>query len=38
MDYIGENGQLIGAVTVGYPAEAPLQRPRKKLTEIIDWR
>ena len=38
MDYIGESGQLIGAVTVGYPAEAPMQRPRKKLTEIIDWR
>lgn len=38
MDYIGESGQLIGAVTVGYPAEAPLPRPRKKLTEIIEYR
>ena len=36
--FVGEQGQLVGAIAVGYPDEAPAQRPRKPLGEIIEYR
>lgn len=38
MKVIGEEGQLAGAVTVGYAAEKPAQRPRKKMEEILEYK
>lgn len=38
MSYIGAQGQLIGAIAVGYPDEHPLTRPRKKLEAILEFR
>ena len=38
MAAIGEPGQLVGAIAVGYPAEQPAQRPRKKMEEILEYR
>lgn len=32
-----ENLELISAISIGYPAEEPKQRPRKKLNEILKW-
>lgn len=36
--FVGESGQLISAVAVGYPAEHPAPRPRKPLEEILEYR
>lgn len=38
MEAIGEPGQLVGAIAVGYPAEQPQQRPRKRMDEILEYR
>ena len=39
IDYIEtDNQQLIGAITVGYPAEHPAARPRKPLEDILEYR
>lgn len=38
MEAIGEPGQLVGAVAVGYPAEQPQQRPRKRMEDILEYR
>ena len=38
MAAIGEPGQLVGAIAVGYPAEQPQQRPRKRMEEILEYR
>ena len=37
-DFIGEKGQLACAIAVGYPDEAPAQRPRKSLSDILEYR
>lgn len=37
-EYIGTEHQLIGAIALGYPDEEPQQRPRKPLSEIIEFR
>lgn len=29
--------ELISAISIGYPNESPKQRPRKKLSEILEW-
>ena len=36
--YINEQGQLIGAVAVGYADEQPDQRPRKALEDILEYK
>ncbi|SDB56558.1 F420 biosynthesis protein FbiB, C-terminal domain-containing protein [Pseudobutyrivibrio sp. YE44] len=36
-DYIGEKGQLIGAISVGYAAENPNPRPRKKIEDVLTF-
>ena len=33
--YINTTDQIISAVAVGYPDDAPGQRPRKKIEEIM---
>ena len=38
IEYIGEEGQLVGAVSVGYPDENPSERPRHDISEVIVWR
>ncbi|MDE6435387.1 MAG: nitroreductase family protein [Lachnospiraceae bacterium] len=35
MEYIGSTGELVGAIALGYKAEAPSMRPRKKIEDII---
>lgn len=37
VEYIGTEDQLVSAVALGYPAEAPAARPRKPLEEIIEF-
>ncbi len=34
---IGTEKQLVGAISVGYPAEAPLSRPRKPIEDILEY-
>ena len=36
--FVGEKGQLAGAVALGYPDEAPNPRPRKPLENILEFR
>lgn len=36
--YLRTDCQLIGAVALGYAEESPLQRPRKSLSEIAEFR
>jgi F420 biosynthesis protein FbiB-like protein len=37
MSWLGEEGQLIAAVSIGHPEESPSARPRKPLDEIATW-
>lgn len=36
-EWLDDEGELIAAVALGYPDEAPAQRPRKKLDEVVQW-
>lgn len=36
-EWLGDEGELIAAVALGYPDEAPAQRPRKKFDEVVQW-
>lgn len=36
--FIGEEGQLIGAIALGYADESPNQRPRKAMEDILEFR
>ncbi len=36
--WLGTEGELYAAMTVGYADEAPAARPRKDLNDIIEWR
>ena len=38
MGYLKINGQLVGAVAVGYANERPVRRPRKEAEEIVTYR
>jgi len=35
--WLNEPGQLVAAVSLGYPDEAPAARPRKQLEEVVRW-
>lgn len=35
MEYIGEEGQLIGAVALGIADETPNVRPRKSMRDVL---
>lgn len=38
MAFIGQPGQLVGAVALGYADEKPAQRPRKSPDEVMEYR
>lgn len=38
VDYMEITGQLIGAVSLGLPAENPNPRPRKSMEEVVEYR
>ncbi|MBZ9693519.1 nitroreductase family protein [Clostridium sp. M14] len=31
-------GEMVAAISLGYPLENPTQRPRKKIHDVIEWR
>ncbi|MCX6085127.1 MAG: nitroreductase family protein [Caldiserica bacterium] len=35
--WLGETGQLVAAVALGYPDEQPAPRPRRPLSEVVRW-
>jgi F420 biosynthesis protein FbiB-like protein len=35
--WLGESGQLVAAVALGYPDEQPVARPRHPLSEVVHW-
>ncbi len=35
--WLGESGELIAAVALGYPDEQPAARPRRPLSEVVRW-
>ena len=36
--YLETSQQLVGAIALGYANEAPMQRPRKKMEEVVEYR
>ncbi|MCI5640805.1 MAG: nitroreductase family protein [Lachnospiraceae bacterium] len=38
VDYLDTGDQLVGAISVGYPAEHPPARPRKQIEDILEFR
>lgn len=38
MEYLGTTSQLVGAIALGYADEAPPQRPRKAMEDIVEYR
>lgn len=38
VEWIGNEGQLVGAVALGYADEAPPPRPRKQIKDILEYR
>ena len=37
-EWLGEEGDLLAAVALGYPQEAPHARPRKRMEDVIVWK
>ena len=37
IEYIGYTAELAGAIALGYKAETPAMRPRKKLDDIVEY-
>ena len=35
--WLGDRGELLAAVAIGYPNETPPARPRKPLGEVVEW-
>ena len=35
---LGRSDELVAGVALGYPAESPPPRPRKRLEEVVEWR
>lgn len=35
--WLGDQGELIAAVAIGYTTETPSARPRKPLAEVVEW-
>ena len=38
VDFMGIQGQLVGAISLGIADEAPAQRPRKGFSEVVEFR
>ena len=36
-EWLGEWGELVAAVALGYPDEQPAARPRRPLSEVVRW-
>ena len=36
-NYFNDKGEIIAAVTLGYPAEYPSERPRKDWDEVVEF-
>ena len=36
-DWLGEKGQMIAAVSLGYPDQSPAPRPRKTVSEVTEY-
>ena len=36
-DWLGQEGQMVAAVSLGYPNEHPNERPRKPVSELCRW-
>lgn len=37
-EWLNDGGELLAAVTLGYPDESPSARPRKPIEDVIEWR
>ena len=37
-EYLKTTQQLVGAIALGYPDETPIQRPRKTMEDIVEYR
>lgn len=37
-EYLETTQQLVGAIALGYADESPMQRPRKKIEDIVEYR
>ena len=37
-EYLETTQQLVGAIALGYADEKPIQRPRKQLEDIVEYR
>jgi F420 biosynthesis protein FbiB-like protein len=35
--WLGESGELVAAVALGYPGEQPAARPSRPLSEVVHW-
>ena len=38
MEWLGTDKELFAALAVGYAAESPSARPRKKMRDVVEWR
>ena len=38
VEWIGNEGQLVGAIALGYADESPAARPRKQINDILEYR
>jgi nitroreductase len=36
-EWLGESGELVAAVALGYADEQPAARPRRPLSEVVRW-
>jgi F420 biosynthesis protein FbiB-like protein len=36
-EWLGESGELVAAVALGFPDEQPAARPRRPLSEVVRW-
>jgi len=36
-EWLGENHQMVAAVSLGYPAESPGRRPRRSVSDLTSW-
>lgn len=37
-EWLNADGTLVAAVAFGYPDETPMERPRKRIEEVLEWR
>ncbi|HIQ96102.1 MAG TPA: nitroreductase family protein, partial [Candidatus Limivivens merdigallinarum] len=37
-DWLKPEGELLAAVALGYPDEAPKARPRREIEDVVEWR